>query len=478
MRKCLVLLLIALLCASSIVVTVSHSFGATTANLWVSKAPMNVARANLGVAVVNGDIYAIGGNTIAGEYNPDEGFSSGTTGGLVNTVEKYNPSINNWTLETPMPLARDSFAIAVYKDCIYCIGGRISIPYVKGVTDNAITNVNQVYNTTSNSWQTKTPLPVTEYPIQACVLNNVIYVIGTSGTYAYNPTSDSWTAKTPAPYVNTLFQSFVSAVFDNKIYVIGIGGVNMIYDPTNDSWSLLHSGQPYSIQGLMGYGDLTGVAGASTGMLASQQLYVFYGSRTYVYDANNDYWQSGATMPDERFSYGLAVINDTFYLIGGSTYGEGFFAPYAPSNANEQYYPIGYGTPDPTYVLEHSPPQVSFKSPINQTYNNSSIPIVFGVNKNITMASYSLDGEQNVTLTGNTTIANVPNGFHNLTIYANDTYGNIGSQIVNFTVEKSQMEIFRNTITFMVIAVPTALVILIAGLLLFRRHRKANKLNQ
>jgi Kelch motif len=377
MNKARVLLLITLLCASALVLAVRPSNGAVTANSWMTKAPMHVARANLGVAVVNGCIYAIGGNTIAGEYNLDQGFSSGTTGGLVDTVEKYNPLLDKWTLETAMPTARDSFALATFKDTIYCIGGRISIPYVKGTTDNAITNVNQVYNTTSNTWQTKTPMPITEYPIQAYALNDVIYVLGTSGIYAYNPTDDSWTAKTPAPYVNTLFQSFVLSVFNNKMYVIGLGGENMIYDPSNDSWSVLHSGQPYSIQGLMGYGDLTGVAGATTGMLAPQQLYVFYDGRTYVYNATIDSWQSGAAIPHERYSYSLAVINDTFYLIGGSTYGEGFFAPYAPINANEQYYPIGYGSVLPTPTS--SPSTAPTTSPSQLTERNAPHidPIVY-----------------------------------------------------------------------------------------------------
>jgi N-acetylneuraminic acid mutarotase len=413
---------------------------------------MQVARANLGVAVVNGNIYAIGGNTIAGEYNFEQGFSSGTTGGLVNIVEKYDPDINNWTLETPMPTERDSFAIAVYKDCIYCIGGRISIPYVKGVTDNAITDVNEVYNTTSNTWQTKTPIPTSEFPLEACSVNGIIYVIGVSGTYAYNPANDSWTAKTPAPYTSSHPFSFVSAVFHNQIYVIGFNGQNFIYDPLNNSWSILYSSQPYSDKGLMGYGLFTGVAGATTGMLASKKLYVFFGSQTYVYEPKSDSWESGAPMPNERFSYGLAVMNDTFYIIGGATFGEGFFAPYVPSNTNVQYLPIGYGTPDSTYLLEHTPPQISFRSPLNQTYYNSSIAITFNLSKNVTWIRYSLDGEQNITIIGNTTITNLPNGFHNLTIYANDTYGNVGaSETVSFTVAKPE-------------PFPTALVACASGL--------------
>jgi hypothetical protein len=46
---------------------------------WVSRAPMQVARSGLGVAVVNGKIYAIGG---AGN------------GGFCATNEEYDPATN------------------------------------------------------------------------------------------------------------------------------------------------------------------------------------------------------------------------------------------------------------------------------------------------------------------------------------------------------------------------------------------------
>jgi hypothetical protein len=64
--------------------------GTVSGGSWVTRAPMQVARANLGVAAVNGDIYAIGGNTITGAYLPDQGFM-GMNGGPVNTNEQYDP---------------------------------------------------------------------------------------------------------------------------------------------------------------------------------------------------------------------------------------------------------------------------------------------------------------------------------------------------------------------------------------------------
>ena len=174
--------------------------GTISGNSWATKAPMQVARANLGVAVVNGDIYAIGGNTVTGAYNWDQGFSYGINGGTVNTNEQYDPSTNSWTFKAPMRIPRDSFAIAVFQDKIYCIGGRTSIP---SYSPQTFTTVNEVYDPATDTWQFKAPLPTAQWPLQASVVDGNIYVIGRSGvTYVYNPINDSWATKAMAPSVN------------------------------------------------------------------------------------------------------------------------------------------------------------------------------------------------------------------------------------------------------------------------------------
>jgi parallel beta-helix repeat protein len=89
-----------------------------------------------------------------------------------------------------------------------------------------------------------------------------------------------------------------------------------------------------------------------------------------------------------------------------------------------------------------TPPKISVLSPLNQRYNETSIPLVFTLDKLVNWTGYSFDGEPNVTVTSsslltNVTIANVTNGVvHNVTVYANDTYGNMGaSETVTFTVD-------------------------------------------
>ena len=93
-------------------------------NTWTSLTPLQKGRMGLGVATVNEKIYAIGGNL-------GTGYGELT---VVDTNEEYDPTTNTWVYKTPMPTARSSFGIAVYKNKIYCFGGITGIdrtsPYI------------------------------------------------------------------------------------------------------------------------------------------------------------------------------------------------------------------------------------------------------------------------------------------------------------------------------------------------------------
>jgi len=131
-------------------------------------------------------------------------------------------------------------------------------------------------------------------------------------------------------------------------------------------------------------------------------------------------------MPKLRRNFGVAVVDDVLYAIGGYSYTSqsGMVTPVA---VNEQYIPIGYGT---------VPPVVQVVSPVSQMYNGSSVSLVFTVNKPVNWMGYSLDGQDNLTVAGNATLSGLTNGVHNITVYAKDTFGNVGaSETVSFSVE-------------------------------------------
>ncbi len=89
-----------------------------------------------------------------------------------------------------------------------------------------------------------------------------------------------------------------------------------------------------------------------------------------------------------------------------------------------------------TFTVDNSPPEVRILSIENKTYNTSSVPLVFALDKSNAQLSYSLDGLPNRTIAGNSSIAGLQNGKHNVTVYAQDGFGNKGmSETVFFNVD-------------------------------------------
>jgi hypothetical protein len=459
MNKNLALMLVLVFLTATCVTVDKPVFAASAVgNSWVEMAPMNYARSSLGVIGLNGRIYAIGGNNEeasgGSELMPAQTFS----GGIIGVNEEYDPSTNNWTLKAPMPIPKENFAIAAYQNKIYCIGG----------SDRG----NEVYDTTTNTWKSKASMPTDRTFLQANVVDGKIYCIGgaSNGQYSnvnevYDPATNTWTTKSPMPSPTG---DYASAVFDGKIYIIGgyngYAGVDLtqIYNPQNDSWTF---GAPPPV------GEIS--VGVSTiGIMAPERIYVFSG-RTQIYNPYNNSWSLGTPVP-ENIGGAAANANDLLYVIGGVTFTgdlNGDISSETEYALNEQYTPIGYGTPDPNYVLGHTPPQISLLSPLNQTYSTSSVGLVFSVDKDVNWTAYSLDGQQNITVTGNTTLTGLPNGLHNIAVYANDTYGNIGSsQTVNFTVEIPQA--LGSGVKLAVIVIPIVVVCIGICLLIYRKRRK------
>jgi N-acetylneuraminic acid mutarotase len=411
---------------------------------WVLKAPMRVARGGLGVAVVNGKIYAIGGVS---------------SNGFLATNEVYDPATNTWTSKEPMPTPRSAFGIAVYQNKIYCLGGYIP---------EDATGANEVYDPATDTWETKAPMPTPTLNLQANVVNGKIYLIGgnSNGTLnqVYDPANDTWLTKASVP---TAVSSYASAVVDNKIYVI-TSNLNQIYDAENDRWSL---GAPPPLPAILGS------AGATTGVNAPKRVYVFGAdanlpywqltTRSFTaqsYDPKTDSWTVRASIPTGRYSASVAVVDDLLYVIGGFTteFRTDRFTLnpiYTYSHVNQQYTPFGYGT---------VPPVVSVVSPENMTYAANNVSLAFTVNKQASWMGYSLDGQETVSVTGNITLTELSNGLHTVTVYAKDTLENTGaSEAISFTVEAP--EPFPTTLV--ATASATSLTIVGVGLMVYFKKR-------
>ena len=300
---------------------------------WTTMEPMPTARAWVGVAVIDGRIYVIGGSY--------DSFG----------VEEYDPVTNSWTTKTPMPTPRIFFGIAVVENKIYVIGGDSG----NWTTGETVTNVNEVYDPLTDTWETKASMPTKRLGLSANVVDGKIYLIGgrmgeptypeVSATEVYDPSTDIWTIVEP---ILTPVSYHASAVVDNKIYIMG-GAVgvtlNQVYDPETDTWS---NGAPLPT------GVDSAAAGVTAGDTATQRIFVIGGKQNLdavnlnqVYDPETDTWVDGTAMPTARYGLGVAVVNDSLYAIGGR---EGWVGSPV-SAANERYTPADFIPEFPSWVL-------------------------------------------------------------------------------------------------------------------------------
>jgi len=310
---------------------------------WTTLEPLQQARGGLGIASVNGKIYAIGGCAESGFWpnvSPSEFFGNQDIRGFVGTNEEYDPIKNNWVFRKQMPTPRGVFAIAVVENKIFCIGGK---------TNEGVTGANEVYDPETDSWETKTPLASAMFAVQGNVIGNKIYVLDHSGTnYVYDSITDSWTTKTPMP--NRAF-AYTSVVIGNKIFVIGIFEIGFfsgqaselyVYDTEADSWS---QGRPASLSRSGGSGV------ATDGIMAPKKIYLFsyIPYLNQVYDPENNSWGILTSMSSERIHIGVSNLNDMLYAIGGYIFDSvGFFEPIG---VNERYTPVGYIPEFPSWII-------------------------------------------------------------------------------------------------------------------------------
>jgi len=424
MNKKLVQVIVAILVVSMFlpaflfpVVSVSYE------NQWTTKKPMPTPRGGFGVAVANGKIYALGG------LNNDSNLA-------VNQM--YDPVMDFWRTRKPMPTARSGCAVASYQGKIYVIGGTV------GITTNLVsefTGTVEVYDPTTDTWETKTPMPTPRADLRASVVDGKIYLIGGKERWGeeslyheldvnevYDPVNDSWTTASPMPVPAF---GYASAVVDAKIYVFGGArqlstgfndltsvGFTQVYDVKNNTWS-----NKASIPVAVSYAT----AEATGGLTAPKRVYLVGGFNQFdysnvvrVYDVESNRWGLGATMSTARGYLAMAVVEDVLYAIGGFD-GATWLA------VNEAYVPFGYGT---------VPPELHVLSPENKTYTNNNVSLVLSVNKPTTWIGYSLDAQANVTVTGDTVLTGVSEGQHRVIVYVNDTFGNlVSSGAVYFSVD-------------------------------------------
>lgn len=152
----------------------------------------------------------------------------------------------------------------------------------------------------------------------------------------------------------------------------------------------------------------------------TEQVYSYNSTNVWDdgYPSGGNYWSdyAGVDLHSGPFQNGTGCdgVGDTSYVIDEN---------------NQDNYPLMKPYPDTT------PPIITISSPENKAYATISVPLVFAVDECACWIGYSVDGESNVTITGNTTLT-LSEGSHRIKVYANDTHGNMGwSDTISFMVD-------------------------------------------
>lgn len=123
------------------------------------------------------------------------------------------------------------------------------------------------------------------------------------------------------------------------------------------------------------------------------------------------------------------------------------------------------------FTVDTTSPNIAVLSPQNTISSPSDVKLSFVVNESTSRIAYSLDAQENVTTSGNTTLTDLSAGEHTVKVYAWDTAGNVGaSETVAFIVAES----FPTSIV-LAVSIAVVAVVLTVVVLLYKKHRSQVK---
>jgi len=191
---------------------------------WEERAPMPTARCNFAVAVIDGRIFAIGGNLASSSE-------------ILNIVEQYDPASDRWTRRANMPTPRWHLAVGAMRGQIYAIGGRGgNLAFER-------------YDLRHDTWTRLPDLPAAKENPFCVVLNDRLFVLGGTGSDGkedygvfeeYEPATARWLARPRLPTPRT---DVAIAAAKARLFVIGgwqRGGLTAkveSFDLSSNSWA-------------------------------------------------------------------------------------------------------------------------------------------------------------------------------------------------------------------------------------------------
>lgn len=185
-------------------------------NAWQTNSAAPNNDRDINTVFIDGKVLLAGGNS--NNYNPPA---------------FYDPSDDTYTTGlAAMPTPAAKCGTVKYNGKAWFFAG-------ENTSGTAISDV-QVYDPSTDSWTTKTPMPVSNTGNKTAIVNGVAYSVTvgdfeTARCFAYDLDTDTWTEKSSGNEASS--GAFVASALD-RVYVLRNGG-GEYYDPSTDTWTSL-----------------------------------------------------------------------------------------------------------------------------------------------------------------------------------------------------------------------------------------------
>ena len=312
--------------ASTALILLFGSFiaGCTTTNWRLTATPMQDARTgHTATKLPDGTVLIVGGRN--------------DTAGLA-TVERYNPSTNQWTQMPSMSMPRYGHTATLLSDgTVLVVGGLQQLNGKKG------TDTTERFNPITNTWTRDKSMHVGRWLHEAVLLaNDQVLVIGTGNTQSasdqrsvelFDKASDTWTHRASPTMAHT---KGTASLLPNGTVVLAGGfegeydgsTVAMVayserYDPVADSWSelALLNESPYGqTASVMPDGSILLAGGRDTGQTYQSTLRYLPQLRTGM-NYQSNLWQQAGDMLEARTDHTEDVLVDGTVLVTGGFQG-------------------------------------------------------------------------------------------------------------------------------------------------------------
>lgn len=241
-------------------------------NTWTKHKPTPIEFHHITPISINNKILLVTGMT--GSFPKETPLSH---------IYEYDTTLDSWkkVFEIPKERRRGGAGVTIYNNKVYIVGG-ITFGHTSG-TNNMV----DVYDPTTNTWQTLTNAPHIRDHSSLTAVNGQLIAIGGRNT-SYHHKDD--------------FFAFFGAVQKNID----------VYDIQKDTWSTLPEllPNPSAGAGVVSFNDTIYFIGGETGALPAN-------NSTYVLNTQNFTWQAKSNLQRGRHGTNAVIFGNTIYIAAG-----------------------------------------------------------------------------------------------------------------------------------------------------------------